>query len=109
EDGDLGVEGADAAQDLEPGQVREHDVEDDHVGRLALGEADGRVAGHRGLDVPALVAEHGGEQVTEGGLVVDDERPDRGAVRTGERVAQPADGRGGGGHDVIIARGHRYW
>ena len=65
--------GAQPAADLEAVDVGEHDVEDDEVGRGARRRVERVAAAGRRRDAVAHVAERGGEQVGDRGLVVDDE------------------------------------
>ncbi len=67
--------GAQPPGDLEPVEVRKHDVEDDQVGRPFLCGAQGGPARHGLLDLEALVAQRGGDGVNDRRLVVDDQNP----------------------------------
>ena len=75
EDRDLGAGRADAARDLEPGDVGQADVEDDDLdpGRRPR-RCRGRPAGRRGLDDVAVLLEQPPQEADEARVVFDDQQ-----------------------------------
>ena len=70
-------EGAEAAEDLDAVETRQHDVEDDHVGGEGSCLLDGRRP-VRGLDHEhPLAFEEAPHDAADRGLVIDDENADR--------------------------------
>src|ERR1019366_2849063 len=80
---DMRLPRADSAQDLDTAEVGQHDVEQDHVGIKRTRGANGGVPRQGGLHLPALVPQHGREQLPEARLVIDDKGPNRRTVRAG--------------------------
>ena len=77
------------AQYLKSVEIRQHDVQQDRV-RLELAcRPDGAAAVRGRPDLPALVAQHAGEQLGQAGLVVDDEHPDGRAVGALQAAIRP--------------------
>jgi hypothetical protein len=64
---------ADGAADLVAAHVREHDVEQDHVGAGATEQLDGLGAGGGGQDGEVVVAQVLAQELDDSGLIVDDE------------------------------------
>src|SRR5262249_7796613 len=72
QDGDAAL-GAEPSADLEPGEPREHEVEDEGVVRLRTRSLEPRLAVRDRVDVVTLAAKRGGERVGDRLLVLDDE------------------------------------
>jgi hypothetical protein len=72
-DRDLDTGGAEAPADVETGEAREGQVEDDQVDVAGLGEANAVQAILRELDAEAVLLPEDGEDVVHRGVVVNDE------------------------------------
>lgn len=87
--GDIGL-AAQLAADLRAGQARQHQVEQYEVGAVALELVKPVRAGGRDGDLEALLAEHVGQGVAEGFLILDDEHSGHGRTSgagNGSRVS----------------------
>ena len=72
------LRGAQPAADLDPVELRQHDVEDDEVEALRGEPVERLAAVARGDDVVALLAQRIGQERLDRLLVVDEQDPSRG-------------------------------
>ena len=62
-----------SASEVDAVGTGEHQVEEDQVGLVVAERVEGHVAAAHDAAVEALLAEHDGEHLRQGGVVVDDE------------------------------------
>ena len=80
QDGNVLVLCTDALHDFESVEVGKHDVENDDVWVEVVSGGDGSLAGCRGAHLELFVTESEGDEIGDGGFIVDDECSNRLAV-----------------------------